>query len=71
MANAGDIEDALQRQYGANTEATQENARATLAKMPERSQQMIINALDRMTAADGAWLMGRLATLNKVRTLKR
>ena len=71
MANAGDIEDALQRQYGANTEATQENARATLAKMPERSQAMIIDALDRMPAADGAWLMGRLATLNKVHSLKR
>jgi hypothetical protein len=66
MANAGDIEDALQRQFGANTEATQDNARTTLAKMPEKSQAMIIDALDRMPAADGAWLMGRLATLNKV-----
>jgi hypothetical protein len=66
MANAGDIEDALRRQFGANTEATQENARATLAKMPEQSQAMIVDALDRMPAADGAWLMGRLATLNKV-----
>jgi hypothetical protein len=66
MANAGDIEDALQRQFGPAIEATQEHARATLAKMPEKSQAMITNALDRMPAADGAWLMGRLATLNKV-----
>ena len=64
-ATASDLESAMSRQFGDRKEDIQAHARATIARMPERSQQWIYNTLERLPASDGAWLVNRLSTVNR------
>ena len=64
-ATVSDLESAMSRQFGDRKEDIQAHARATIARMPERSQQWIYNTLERLPASDGAWLVNRLSTVNR------
>jgi hypothetical protein len=55
----------MSRQFGDRKEDIQAHARATISRMPERSQQWIYNTLERLPASDGAWLVNRLSTVNR------
>ena len=63
--SVGDLETAMSRQYGDRLPEIQASARATIARMPERSQKWVTSIMERLPASDGAFLLGRLASINR------
>ena len=64
------LQDALTRQFGGNSDNTVAAARATLAKMPERSREWALNTASKLDAAGVAWFVGRLASVHRATTLE-
>jgi hypothetical protein len=65
-ATEATLQDALSRHFGDNVDATVEAAKATLAKMPERSKKWALDATDHLDGNGVAWFIGRLASVAKV-----
>ena len=59
------LQEALTRHFGGKADATVEAARATLAKMPERSRQWALDAAGQLDASGVAWFVGRLASVHR------
>lgn len=59
------LQDALSRHFGSKADAAVVAAKATLAKMPERSRQWALDAAEQLDASGVAWLVGRLASVHK------
>jgi len=64
------LQDALTRHFGGNADATVTSAKATLARMPERSRQWALDAAGQLDASGVAWLVGRLASVHKANAPK-
>ena len=64
-ATEATLEAALQRHFGSNADATVTDAKATLAKMPERARQWVLDATDHLDGDGASWLIGRLASVTK------
>jgi hypothetical protein len=60
------LQDALSRHFGNNVDATVAAAKATLAKMPERSRAWALGAAAELDGNGVAWFVGRLASVAKV-----
>jgi hypothetical protein len=65
-----DLQEALTRQFSGNADATIAAAKATLAKMPERSRQWALNTATELDADGVAWFVGRLASVHRANTPK-
>ena len=69
-ATEASLQDALSRHFGSNADATVEGAKATLAKMPERSRNWAIDTAGQLDASGVAWFVGRLARVHNANTSK-
>ena len=64
------LQDALARHFGGKADATVNAAKATLAKMPERSRQWALDAAGQLDASGVAWFVGRLASVHRAASPK-
>ena len=64
------LQEAITRHFGSKADATVEAARATLAKMPERSRQWALDAAAQLDASGVAWFVGRLASVHRATAQK-
>ena len=67
-ATAESLDVALQRSFGANSDATVEAARTALLKMPQPARDWFGRALDKLDAAGATWAIGRLASVTRATT---
>lgn len=59
------LQDALTKQFGSNSDATVEAAKATLSKMEPEAREWALDAAGRLDASGVAWFCGRLASVNR------
>ncbi len=69
-ATEATLQEALSKHFGSNADATVEAAKATLAKMPERSRDWAIDTAGQLDASGVAWFVGRLASIHKANASK-
>lgn len=59
------LQEALTKQFGANSDATVEAAKATLAKMEPEAREWAMDAIGHLDASGVSWIVGRLASVNR------